>query len=189
MRKVNRLIFMLSLIGLSAYAQNQGLTTLNQAIAIAKQRKAAELSLNTDAYASSQTAAANVSTSNKQVRKPIPQLWSIQGVGNELKAEVIYQGRIHELSFENNAIRIGDWLLESLTAKEIVLVQPKLFGKAEITARREIHLQVPSTQQAVQIFPMAAVIGNDSPGAIGDESQGKNATTGRPPVPFELLRQ
>jgi hypothetical protein len=126
--------------------------------------------------------------SKGQVVNPIPKLWSIKGLGHALKAEVIYQGHIYELSFENDAIRVGDWLLESLSSKELVLVQLKYFGKAEISGRREIRLQVPSTTQADQIFPMTAAIGMELPTALGDASQGNTATPGRPPVPFELLR-
>jgi hypothetical protein len=189
MPKVNSLVCLLSLVGVSAYAQTDGTTTLNQAIETAKQRKAAELNFNASAYARPQTGATASSTSKGQVAKPIPKLWSIQGVGHALKAEVMYQGLIYEISFENDAIRVGDWLLESLSAKELVLVQPKYFGKTEVSARREIRLQVPSTTQTVQIFPVTATTGIESVSAQGDALPGNAATAGRPPVPFELLRQ
>jgi len=180
MQKVNSLVGVLGLLCVCAYAQTEDTTTLNQAIETAKQRKITELTLNASAHARPQAGVVASSVSKERVVKPIPKLWSIQGVGHALTAEVMYEGQIHELSFTNDAIRVGDWLLESLTAKEAVLTQAKYFGKTERSPRREIRLQVPSTAQAAQIFPTTTTTERDA--------QGNVASSGRPPVPFELLR-
>lgn len=180
MQKVNSLVCVLGLLCVCAYARSEDTTTLNQAIETAKQRKTAELSLNASAHGRPQAGVVPGSTAKERVVKPMPKLWSIQGVGHALTAEVMYDGRIYELSFTNDAIRVGDWLLESLTAKEVVLTQAKYFGKTERSTRHEIRLQVPRAAQAAQLFPATT--------ATESDAQGNVTSAGRPPVPFELLR-
>ena len=190
MQKANNALLMLMLtlspiVWSQPQAQPQPQTMLSDAIQVAKTRKAADIALNLSAYNIKPAATGESGTSLKTPLE-LPKLWSIRGVGNALYAEVIYQGRIHEVSLvQEDNLRVGDWLLVGLTTQEALFTH--LAGSAHPMRKEPVKLRLSLTASIKHINDLSA---QPSTGSTLAESAPltSNANPARPPVPFELLR-
>lgn len=196
MRRANKFVVVLACVcSMGAHAQGASSTTLSQAIDTAKARKSVELSISARAFGGAP--ASTPSTTNnlsKPALAPL-KLWSIQGVGNTLHAEVLYQGRIYDVSIANDAVRVGNWLLVGLTDDEATFVPAGLGRKNITTSGQMIRLQVPRSSQATsQVFPTQSLgLTSASTAALSATAIPSDATNAlnsapRLPVPFELLK-
>jgi hypothetical protein len=175
MQKVNKLacatVFMLCM---NSYAQTPPTTTLNQAIEVVKARKTAELNFTTQVYSNAPKPLANAIPAQKNNTDTSLKLWSIRGLGRDLRAEVIYQGQIKEVSFAAENIRVGNWFLVGLTEHE---AQFSVLNKNGKLSQNQIHLKLPSRSELATLWPNPLL-------------EGVNLTDGsmRPPVPMSLLK-
>jgi hypothetical protein len=185
MQKANKLLLLLACVAsFSLHAQVSASSTLSQAIETAKARKAIELNANVNIGEQNRTSEPSV---KKSATVQLPKLWSIQGVGGALRAEVMYQGRMHEVSIANDAVQVGHWMLVGLTDQ---VAEFRLTGdgkKSTKNSAQTIRLKVPDRQNVTQIFPTTSGFGmqaNAMPLPLGAAP----VQAMRPPVPFDLLK-
>ena len=174
MQKVNKLacasVFMLCM---NSFSQTPPTTTLNQAIEVVKARKTLELNLSTQPYSNAPKVEANTPSNKPNASKNTIQLWSIRGLGDDLRAEVIYQGQIKEVSFAAENIRVGNWFLVGLTENEVQLAMVSN-GKL---SKKQIHLKLPQRSELATLWPNPLLEGvNLQDGSL------------RPPVPLSMLK-
>lgn len=196
MRRANKFVVVLACVcSVGAYAQGTNSTTLSQAIDTAKARKSVELNISARAFGGAPASTSSTTNSNSKPALSPLKLWSIQGVGNSLHAEVLYQGRIHDVSIATNDVRVGNWLLVGLTDEEATFVPVGMGGKNITTSKQMLRLQVPRSSQATsQVFPTQS-LGLMSPStaalsatAIPSDAASALSSASRVPVPFELLK-
>jgi len=175
MQKANKLacatLFMWCM---SSFAQTPPTTTLNQAIEVVKARKTAELNLTTQAYSNAPKPEVQATPTKKINTDTSIQLWSIRGLGEDLRAEVVYQGQIKEVSFASEKIRIGQWFLVGLTEDEAQFSVLTPSGKL---SKKQLRLKLPQRSEWAGIWPAPLL-------------EGMNMADGtlRPPVPLSLLK-
>ena len=174
MQKVNNwLLFIILFFCNAAYPQSNGNTTLNQAIEAARVRKMLELNLSASAMGTLPTAphpvtqtAAETKTKTKTRVKTLPQLWSIQGLSNALRAEVVYEGRIYEVSFINDELRIGDWILVGLNEQEAEMAYLESDGNTTYAKADVVRLRLPKNALAAsEMFAKAVSLNESATGA------------------------
>jgi len=175
MQRANKLVCAtLFILTLNIYAQTQTSTTLNQAIEVVKARKALELNLITQSYGNTPKVKTNLTANKNNTSKNTIQLWSIRGVGDDLRAEVIYQGQIKEVSFSSENIRIGNWFLVGLNENEAQFSAITPAGKL---SKKPIRLKLPQHSELAVIWPNPLL-----------ESVNITDGTLRPPVPLSMLK-
>lgn len=175
MQKVNKFACAsILMLCMTAHTETPPATTLNQAIEVVKSRKASELNTTTQAYGNT-VKTESAPTENKKIApKNTIELWAIRGVGEDLRAEVLYQGQIKEVSFSSEKIRIGNWFLVGINDKEAEFSALKANGKL---SSRKIRLKLPKPSEFAAMWPNPLQDGINS--ADG---------TPRPPVPMSLLK-
>ena len=175
MQKVNKFFFAnILMLCLTAHAQTQPSTTLNQAIEVVKARKALELDSTAQAFSQTAKVEAKVITNKKYTAKNSLELWTIRGLGNDLQAEVIYQGQIKELSFASHKLKIGNWLLVGLSDHEAEFSTLSANGKL---SSQKIRLKLPQPTELAAIWPNAI-----------SEGMSSADSTLRSPVPLSMLK-
>lgn len=175
MQKANKFVCAsMLMLCMTAHTETPPATTLNQAIEVVKARKAAELNSTTQAYSNTP----KVETTPTPIKTPPPkttiELWAIRGVGEDLRAEVIYQGQIKEVSFASEKIRIGNWFLVGINDKEAEFSVLNANGKL---SSKKLRLKLPQPADLAALWP--------NPLLEGMNSADGNA---RPPVPMSLLK-
>lgn len=174
MQKANKLvcatIFMLYM---NIHAETPPATTLNQAIDVIKARKASELNVNSQAYSNAPKVDSKKESNKDKPTDNSIKLWSINGVGNNLRAEIIYQGKIKEVSISSKNMQVGNWVLVGISEKEAIF---SAFAKNGKLSRMRLRLKLPQPSEYASIWP--APIMSDM-----------NLTGGpmRPPVPMSML--
>jgi hypothetical protein len=196
MQRVNKFGVVLACVcSMGAYAQGTNSTTLSQAIDTAKARKSVELNISAREFGGAPASTSSTTNSKSKTALSPLKLWSIQGVGNSLHAEVLYQGRIHDVSIATNEVRVGNWLLVGLTDEEATFVPSGWGGKNITTSGQMIRLQVPRSSQATsQFFPtqsfglMSPSTAALSASTIPNDAASALSSISRVPVPFELIK-
>lgn len=177
MQKANKLACVTAfMLCMNSQAQTPPATTLNQAIEVVKARKTAELNFTTQAYSNAPKSQANATPTQKKNTDTSLKLWSIRGLGGDLRAEVVYQGQIKEvsLSLTDEKMRIGPWFLVSLTEDEALFSMLTRNGQL---SKKQIRLQLPERTELATLLPNPLF-------------EGLNLADGtlRPPVPLSLLK-
>lgn len=175
MQKANKFVFVSFLmLCLTAHAQTQPSTTLNQAIEVIKARKALELDSTAQAFSQTAKVEAKAITNKKNTAKNSLELWAIHGLGNDLRAEVVFQGQIKELSFASEKLRIGNWFLVGLSDHEAEFSALSSDGKL---SSQKIRLKLSQPTELAAIWPNVI-------------SEGMSSADGtlRPPVPMSMLK-
>jgi len=95
-------------------------------------------------------------------------------VGEDLRAEVIYQGEIKEVSFASEKIRIGNWFLVGINDKEAEFSILNANGKL---SSKKLRLKLPQPSELAALWPNPLQEG-------GGSADGST----RPPVPMSLLK-
>lgn len=117
---------------------------------------------------------ANAQAVKEKKTNNLIRLWSIQGLGHDLRAEVIYQEKIIEVSFDSQRMKVGNWLLVGMTEKEIEFSALNKNGKLTNT---RLRLKLPQTSEFATIWPNPTIDGM----SLTDG-------TARPPVPLSMLK-
>ena len=170
----------LVLLCLAAHTETPTPTTLNQAIEVVKARKTLELNATAQTYSTTPklettTSSTSAATTNqKNPKKNTLELWAIRGVGEDLRAEVIYQGEIKEVSFASEKIRIGNWFLVGINDKEAEFSILNANGKL---SSKKLRLKLPQPSELAALWPNPLQEG-------GGSADGST----RPPVPMSLLK-
>lgn len=175
MQKANKLACTtLIMICMNIDAQTPTANTLNQAIEVIKARKTSELNATTQGYSNIPIVEANLKDGKGKIVNQTIKLWSIRGVGNELTAEIIYQEKIVEVSFESKNIKVGKWLLMGITENEVEFAELTKNGKL---SPLRLRLKLPKASEVAAMWPSSIL-------------DGVNLTEGgyRLPVPMSVLR-
>lgn len=175
MQKANKLTCAaLIMLCMNLYAQTPAANTLNQAIEVIKSRKTSELNTTTRAYSNTPIVETNIKNGKEKMVNSTIKLWSIRGVGNELTAEIIYQEKIVEVSFESQQIKVGKWLLVGITENEVEFAELSKNGKLSPV---RLRLKLPKASEVASMWSSSM-------------TDGMNLTEGasRTPVPMSLLR-
>ena len=181
MQKANKFVCAsIFTVCLAAHTQTPPATTLNQAIEVVKARKTSELNATTQAYSTTPkveptpTSAPAPAINKKITTKNTLELWAIRGIGEDLRAEVVYKGEIKEVSFASEKIRIGNWFLVGINDKEAEFSVLNANGKL---SPKIIRLKLPQSSELASIWPSPLL-------------EGMNPTDGssRPPVPMSMLK-
>jgi hypothetical protein len=158
---------------MNSFSQTPPATTLNQAIEVVKARKTAELNFTTQVYSNAPKPLTNAIPAQKNNTDTSLKLWSIRGLGGDLRAEVIYQGQIKEVSFAAENIRVGNWFLVGLTENEVQLA---MISNGKLS-KKQIHLKLPQRSELATLWPNPLLEGvNLQDGSL------------RPPVPLSMLK-
>lgn len=166
MQKANKLACAsLIVLSVTISAQAPPATTLNQAIEVIKARKTSELNASTQAYSNTPTVEFNKKNGKEKIANHTIKLWSIRGIGNDLTAEVIYQEKIVEVSFESKKIKVGKWLLVGITENEVEFLELNKKGKL---SPLKLQLKLPQASEVASMWPTLNI--------------------DRPPVPMSMLR-
>lgn len=175
MQKANKFVCAsMLMLCITAYAETPPTTTLNQAIEVVKARKAAELNSTTQAYSNTPKTESTPVPNKTIPQKTTLELWAIRGVGEDLRAEVIYQGQIKEVSFASEKIRIGNWFLVGINDKEAEFSVLNANGNL---SSKKLRLKLPQPSDLASLWP--------HPMLEGTASADSNS---RPPVPMSLLK-
>ncbi|NBW55169.1 MAG: hypothetical protein EBR42_07705, partial [Betaproteobacteria bacterium] len=90
------------------------------------------------------------STAPQQHKPPV--LWSLNGINEQLVAEVIYAGKVHILRLNEGDRTIGPWMIERYGANGLHLVPASHSSK---TAHTALFLPVPMARTSLQTFDAA----------------------------------
>ena len=165
----------------AACAQNSN-STIEQAIEIARANKSGELGLRPAARADSEPLVSLPKTVRAQTAAP--KVWSITGVGRDLTAEVIYEGKVYPLSLVRDQVRAGPWMLLRLSTHSADFAYLPT-GKRWTEKTPVVQAFPPSDPAQMQSYfeaPMALTT------PVASVGVGAGALGARPPLPPELMR-